>query len=110
MTITNVGETSRTPYTRGAEHLAAYRNHSQASFQWRHCVAAHNGVLVLNNGEKDFKMEGIVSYKKSLTRVLEVVVLIQEAEMDKDTNCLNSKEEYYGAQCIRPLFFQGLRE
>ena len=75
------GETSRTPYTRGAKHLALYTG-SEAerskSFLWRHCLSAHGSVMGAQDGVGDFKMDLIAPFKDPLGRVLREAMEIQE--------------------------------
>ncbi len=103
------GETSRTPYTRGARHLSLYtgsQSEKSKSFMWRHCEAAHGGVLGSQNGVCDYKMDLIAPYKDPLARVLREALEIQKMEnmeigwrsVEKDgrkVQCLNSKQEYH---------------
>ena len=74
---------------------------------WKHCVATHGGVFGEDGGKKDYRMTRIATYEKALTRILEEAVLIQKADGDEKVECLNTKEEYYGAEFIRPCFPKG---
>ena len=40
-----IGETSRTPYTRGVEHLDNLAKKRESSVLWKHCRSQHDGVL-----------------------------------------------------------------
>ena len=42
---TYVGETSHTPYTRGAQHLCQYRARKDGSFMHKHMMEEHEGVM-----------------------------------------------------------------
>ena len=119
------GESSRTPYTRGARHLALYTG-SQAerekSFMWKHCVDMHGGVYGEEGGVRDFKMEVVSVHKEPLSRVLREALEIQQLEnmkigwksLDRDgrkVSCLNSKQEYYQNVIPRNIQITGnLRE
>ena len=74
---------------------------------WKHSLEAHGGVFGDCGGKTDFSMKRIASYTKCLPRILEEAVLIQRLENDEKIQCLNSKEEYYGAEYIRPCFPKG---
>ena len=106
-TPTYVGESCRSAFRRGTEHLALYKNKSKGSFMLRHTLDAHNGIMGNDGGKTDFKMEHISSYKGSLPRIIEEAVLIQELEEDSNVECLNTKEEYYCAEFMRPCFPKG---
>ena len=52
------GETSRTPYTRGARNLALYtgsEKEKSKSFMWRHCLEVHGGVIGNQGGGRRFQ-------------------------------------------------------
>ena len=106
-TPTYVGETCRSCFPRGSEHLALYQNKSKGSFMWRHNQLTHGGKMGENNGAKDFQMKKLHTYRHPLDRILEEAVLIQRLEGNKTVECLNSKEEYFGAEYIRPCFPKG---
>ena len=106
-TPTYVGETSRPGHKGGSEHLALYQNRSKTSFMWRHCQLAHEGKIGELRGVKDFEMERIGTYRKALKRTLEEAVLIQGIESNSKTESLNSKDEYFVAEIIRPCFPKG---
>ena len=115
------GETSRTPYTRGAKHLSLYtgsETEKSKSFMWRHCEAVHGGVLGSQNGVGDFKMDIIAPYKDPLARVLREAIEIQKLENNevgwrsvehdgRKTQCLNSKQEYYQNVIPRSVQIRG---
>ena len=106
-TPTYVGESCRSGYKRGSEHFALYKNKAKGSFIWKHNLATHEGVFGDDGGRKDFSMRRIATYKKCLLRILEEAVLIQEIDGDEKVECLNSKDEYFGAEFIRPCFPKG---
>ena len=74
---------------------------------WRHNQLTHGGKMGENNGAKDFQMKKLHTYRHPLDRILEEAVLIQRLEGSKTVECLNSKEEYFGAEYIRPCFPKG---
>ena len=100
---TYVGETSRSYFTRGAQHMALYRGKKESSFLWKHTQERHGGVI----GVKDYSMGPIARCKDPMTRILTEAVYIQSNEADVKTQSLNSKIEYYGAEYVRPSFSKG---
>ena len=77
------GETARTPYTRGAGHLALYTGseaEKKKSFMWRHCETVHGGVAGPEQGVRDFKMTLVAPYKDPLSRVLREALEIQNLD------------------------------
>ena len=103
-TPTYIGETSRTPYTRGCQHHALYIGKKDNSFQWKHTLERHGGVIGENKGAKDYKMKPLNKFKKSLTRVIEEAVRIQQLESDPNLENLNSRLEYFAPKYGRPSF------
>ena len=105
-----VGETSRTPYTRGKGHLALYKSKNEGSLMWRHTGSCHGGVVGREGGVKDYKMEPKERFREPLTRIMNEAVRIEMQEKDPKVISLNSKREYFGAQFISPVFEKGVRE
>lgn len=81
------GETSRNGYTRGEEHLNAYRNHAEGSHMWKHCVQKHGGE------EKQFKMRIDRTFRKDplLRQITEAIDIQDTAEEHR----MNSKSEWH---------------
>ena len=104
---TYVGETSHTPYTRGAQHLCQYRARKDGSFMHKHMMEEHEGVMGGEGGIFDFKMEALNRFRDPLTRILEEAVRIQEIDGDPRVKMMNSKMEHYGPQYVRPEFTKG---
>ena len=115
------GETARTPYTRGARHLALYTGSEaerKKSFMWRHCETVHGGVTGPENGVGDFKMDLVAPFKDPLSRVLREALEIQNLENNdigwrsvehdgRRVHCLNSKQEYYQNVIPRSVQIRG---
>ena len=102
-----VGETSRSPYTRGVQHLALYNRKNDTSFMWRHTRDHHHGVIGHDRGSHDFTMKRLSTFKDPLTRIIEEAVEIKEQEDDRNVRSLNSRQEYFGAELVRSSFFKG---
>ena len=100
---TYFGETCRSFYRRGSQHLALYKGKKENSFMWKHAKEKHCGII----GEKDFKMDSVERFRDALPRILTEAVLIQHNEVDKKTESLNSKMEYFVAEYVRPSFSKG---
>jgi hypothetical protein len=112
------GETARTPYTRGAGHLALYTGseaEKKKSFMWRHCQTVHGGVAGPEYGVKDFRMDLVAPFKDPLSRVLREALEIQTLENNdigwrslqqdgRKIHCMNSKQEYH--QNVIPMNVQ----
>ena len=64
------GESSRTMFCRGGEHLRALHQQSQDSPLWAHCVTEHNGTIV------PFQMKASQFFMDPLTRQVEEAVRI----------------------------------
>ena len=115
------GESSRTPYTRGAQHLTLYTGsvaQKSTSFMWRHCQAAHGGIMGNMDGLGDFRMNLVSSHRDPLSRVLRESLDIQELENNelgwrslnqdgRQIHCLNSKQEYFENVIPRTIQIRG---
>ena len=86
------GETSRTGYLRGKEHLEGLKNRKEDSPLWKHCENIHSGSIV------DFKMKVVRGHKTPLTRQIQESVEIQYSTADM---VLNSKGEWNGSRIPR---------
>ena len=107
-TPTYVGETCRTLHARGAEHIDNYIKKKETSFMWRHVKEKHRGVIV--SATKDFKFNVIESHRDSLNRVLGEAVHIQAMTADPKMLSMNSRNEYFTPQMVRPIFVKGPEE
>ena len=81
------GETSRTLYQRGAEHLRDLENEHEDSSLWKHCTNMHGGTKV------EFKMAIIQRHITAFNRQVQEAVLIHHGKRD---HTLNSKKGIYG--------------
>ena len=86
------GETSRTPYLRGQEHLAGLRRGEEDNALWKHCCEHHQGERV------KFSMKVGRKHRTPLTRQLEEAVAIETKKVDI---LLNSKSEFHGSRIPR---------
>ena len=87
-----IGETSRTPYLRGKEHLAKLQGEAKDSALWDHCVEEHGGEKV------NFSMKVGNKHKTPFTRQVEEAVAIETCIADI---LLNSKSEFYCSRIPR---------
>ena len=83
-----MGETGRSAWERGNDHLKAWREKEEGSFLWKHHFNEHGEDGM---GEGDIKMEVIGKPRKALQRQVEEAVRIGE---EKPGELMNSKKEY----------------
>ena len=93
-----VGESSRTGYLRGGEHMDDLRNRSKKSPLWKHCAEHHE------REEVKFSMKVIASHRTPLTRQVQESV---EIDNSKAKILLNSKSEYNGSKIPRVVIEVG---
>ena len=80
------GETSKNAYTRGREHEADYRLHSEKSHMWKHCVLDHDGE------EQTFTMHIDKTFRKDpLLRQITEAIAIQDTGEERR---MNSRAEW----------------
>ena len=90
-----VGETGRSPYTRGQEHLRLFLGRSQKSVLWRHCLTLHSGDI------QKFKMEVRARTTTALERQAMEGVMIKNFE---GQHLMNTKAEWRGPKITRTSF------
>ena len=100
-----VGETCRTIHARGVEHQDLYSNKKESSFMYRHAIERHGGVI--DNFVKDFSYKVIGNHRDNLNRILDEAVQIQNISSNISINSMNSRNEYFSAQYVRPSFSKG---
>ena len=83
-TAAYIGETYRSSYERGREHLASYKARAETSHMWKH----HSNKHQEEEGEISFTMRIIKQHKTSFSRQTHEAVMI---EMMDRGNILNSK-------------------
>ena len=76
-----VGESGRSAWERGGDHLRAWRAKEEGSFLWKHSVNEHGGEL----REEDVKMRVVSTPRKALQR---------QVEEEQEGNIMNSKKGY----------------
>ena len=82
-----MGESGRSAWERGGDHLREWRAKGEGSFLWKHSVNKHGGEL----GEGEVKMRVISTPRKALQRQVEEAVRIEEEE---EEGLMNSKKGY----------------
>jgi hypothetical protein len=87
------GETSRTMYCRGEEHLKALDRKSSDSVLWAHCVSKHGEEMV------NFEMKATGYFTEPLTRQINEAVRIYHTE-----NKMNRKGEWRKAAVPRATY------
>ena len=95
-----IGESSRTAFLRGSEHLDDLRKKSEKSPLWKHCVDEHAGEKV------NFSMKVTRGHKTPLTRQIQESV---EIENSTANILMNSKCEYNGSRIPRVVIEVGSR-
>ena len=85
-----VGETSRSCFTRGSQHLALYVKKSDSSMMWRHTEKVHGGMIGSKKGIHDFTMKRLSTFGDCLTRIVEEAVEIKEMEGNIKVISINS--------------------
>ena len=86
------GETSRTAYLRGKEHLEGLKNKNSENALWKHCVQHHGGQTV------EFSMKVLRSHRSPLTRQIQESVEISNSQASV---IMNSKGEWNGSKIPR---------
>ena len=92
-----VGESSRSAYERGFEHLDDLARISEKSIMLRHMVETHEGE---NLGEVQFGMKIIQQSRSSFERQIGEVVKIQQEKIEHQL--INSKAEFGKCSLPRP--------
>ena len=85
---TYIGETSRSVFERGTEHLADVRQLKTSSHILKHLVDMHEGE---EDGSIDIRMKVLRFHRSAFERQIHESVKIQ---MSRNHNLLNSKSEY----------------
>ena len=81
------GETARTGFERGEEHLAGLESQYEKNSLWKHSLLHHNGTL----GLEDLRMEIVESHRSPLNRQVHEGV---ELDTNRADLILNSKSEW----------------
>ena len=86
------GETSRTAYLRGKEHIEGLNNKNPENALWKHCVQHHGEQTV------EFSMKVLRSHRSPLTRQIQESVEISNSQAKV---IMNSKGEWNGSKIPR---------
>ena len=86
------GESSRTAYLRGKEHIEGLENEKEKNALWKHCCQEHGMKKV------DFSMKVLRGHKTPLTRQIQEGV---EIEFSEAKIIMNSKGEWNGSRIPR---------
>ena len=130
-----LGESSRTAFTRIAEHMDNYRAAAAAklppmkdrpagalcgknkcknsnmckcdvkSWMWEHTRDRHGGVVGAEQGVGDYRMEVTGTFRKCLLRQIDEDVRIQSYEAEGG-KLLNSKYEWFTPKSVHPVYRQ----
>ena len=98
-----VGETSRTMYERGREHWADWRGRRTTSHIAKHQEEVHKG-----EGEPDFILKAVKSYKTALSRQIGEAVRIRRR--GGEGSILNSKAEFSRCRIPRLVLDRNMDE
>ena len=96
-----IGETSRSGYERGGEHMDDKRNFNEKSHMLKHCLIAHKDE---DPADVKFGMRMRSQYKTALERQIGEAIAILE-EKENMVELLNSKSEYN--RCSLPRISAG---
>ena len=94
------GETARTAFERGAEHLAGLKGKNDKNSLWKHASIHHGGEL----GEEDLLMEVVEGHRKPLDRQVHEGV---ELELNQADIIMNSKAEWNFSKMPRIMIEMG---
>ena len=97
------GESSRTPYERGAEHLKDYLGEKEDSHMLKHHIEEHGDVME----PVEFSMKVIKNHFTAFSRQVHEAVIIYRNE---ENGILNSKSQYNRCQLPRLTVMMGERE
>ena len=104
------GESSRSGYRRGTQHLDSYRDRERSCPLWRHTRDHHGGRFGPDRGLQDYKMTVIRSWSKPLDRVTAEGDLITNLESMQHQNralCINSKEDFLQSSSVTVKYTRG---
>ena len=101
--INYYGESARTSYERGKEHMKDYLDQSEESHMMKHHVTEHPEI----QEPVDFSMKVIKAHRTPFTRQIHEAVLIQ---MNEKNGILNSKSEFNRCQLPRLSIMMGVKE
>ena len=85
-----IGETNRSGYERGKEHMDHFRNMQEKSHLLKHYLTCHKGISI---DEMEVGMRIKSSFKSAIERQISEAVAISRAETD-GIMLMNSKAEY----------------
>ena len=91
-----VGESSRTGFDRGDNHLVDLRSEREGKPLWQHSQEEHGGLLV----SEDFKMKVLKKYKTPLERQIGEALEIERRTLTADV-LLNKRGEWNGTRVPR---------
>ena len=91
--IVYIGETSKSGYLRGLDHLKNYRCRTNDSPLWKHALTDHQGRLDVRFSKKIIK-----TFRDPLTRQCNEAVRIKNSNADV---LLNGKSEWHGPAIVR---------
>ena len=89
-TVKYVGETGRSAYERGAEHLSDFLNYEEGSHLLKHYLACHRNLKM---SDVKFGMKVRNCFKSAIERQIGEAVAI-DVEKRKGVQLMNSKSEY----------------
>ena len=96
-----IGESNRSGYERGGEHLSDKRNYNETSHMLKHCLISHKGE---DPREIKFGMKLRGQFRSALERQIgEAIAIIEEKE--NGVELLNSKSEFN--RCSLPRITAG---
>ena len=103
--MNDFGETGKSSYRRGKNHLEGWRRKEEGNIFYEHCKDDHNDRLM---SENDFSMKVTGRYRSSLVRQTSEGVFIdtkmKQSRDDKKTNIklLNSQSRFHQPKLFKP--------
>ena len=98
-----IGESGRSAFVRGQQHLKAIRNRTESNAFAKHNKESHN-----NRRDTKFKIDVLKTYRKPLERQIREGIEILHT-IDQADNVLNSKLDHY-QPAIRRITFDNILE
>ena len=107
------GETSRTCYKRGVNHLSSYRKKENSSVLWKHARYVQHGALGPGDGINDYQMVKRKKWTQPLHRLTAEghdIMELEELEYVGAAVCLNTKEDFQQSHKVSLSFGIGNRK
>ena len=104
------GESSRSGYRRGGQHLDSYRDRDKSCPLWRHTRDHHGGQFGPERGLQDFFMTILRPWNKPLDRLTaegDLIVDLEDMQHQGRAICINSKEDFQQSHSVTAKYTRG---